>query len=253
MTAAGGGVDVVVDHVSKSFEGGRIRSLVDVSLRLAAGDVVSLTGPSGSGKSTLLNLIGALDKPDSGEIVVGGAHVEQLERVSEYRAATVGFVFQFHHLIPTLTSLENVQVPMLGRGLPRAERVRKASSLLDDCAIAHRAKALPATLSGGERQRVAIARALANDPKLLLADEPTGALDSVTGAQIVELLLSLRDRRGTTILLVTNDASVAELADRILRLRDGRLDEEAVSGVSEQARVSPDSPPTAAGPRSATT
>jgi ABC-type lipoprotein export system ATPase subunit len=218
-----GGVDVVVEHVSKSFEDGRIRALDDVSFRLKPGDVVSLTGPSGGGKSTLLNLIGALDRPDAGSIAVGGEKLEELGDSSEYRAATVGFVFQFHHLIPTLNAHENVQVPMMGRGLGRADREAKATELLEDCAIAHRAKASPSTLSGGERQRVAIARALANGPRLLLADEPTGALDSATGGQIVELLLSLRTRRGMTILLVTNDDDVAELADRTLRIRDGHV------------------------------
>jgi putative ABC transport system ATP-binding protein len=219
-----GGVEVVVDGVSKSFDDGRIQALRDVSLRLAPGDFVSLTGPSGGGKSTLLNLIGALDRPDAGSIAVGGRLLEELADSSEYRAATVGFVFQFHHLIPTLNAAENVQVPMMGRGLGRVEREQRALELLEDCAIGHRAQASPTTLSGGERQRVAIARALANGPPLLLADEPTGALDSATGGQIVELLLSLRERRGTTILLVTNDEDVAELADRTLRIRDGRVD-----------------------------
>jgi putative ABC transport system ATP-binding protein len=219
-----GGVEVAVDGVSKSFEDGRIHALRDVSFRLGPGDFVSLTGPSGGGKSTLLNLIGALDRPDAGSIAVGGKRLEELADPSEYRAATVGFVFQFHHLIPTLNAAENVQLPMMGRGLGRAEREQRALELLADCAIGHRAKASPTTLSGGERQRVAIARALANGPPLLLADEPTGALDSATGGQIVELLLSLRERRGTTILLVTNDEDVAELADRTLRIRDGRVD-----------------------------
>jgi putative ABC transport system ATP-binding protein len=219
-----GGIEVVVDRVSKSFEGGAIRALREVSFRLEPGDVVSLTGPSGGGKSTLLNLIGALDRPDSGSIAVGGRRLEELGDASAYRAATVGFVFQFHHLIPTLSAAENVQVPMMGRGLGRAERERRAHELLEDCAIGHRAKASPATLSGGERQRVAIARALANGPPLLLADEPTGSLDSATGGQIVELLLSLRERRGTTILVVTNDDDVAELADRTLRIRDGHVE-----------------------------
>ena len=223
MTGARG-VEVVVDSVSKSFEDGRIHALREVSFRLEPGDFVSLTGPSGGGKSTLLNLIGALDRADAGSITVGGKRLEQLGDASGYRAATVGFVFQFHHLIPTLNALENVQLPMIGRGPGRGERERKALELLEDCAIGHRAKASPTTLSGGERQRVAIARALANGPPLLLADEPTGALDSATGGQIVELLLSLRERRGTTILLVTNDEDVAELADRTLRIRDGRID-----------------------------
>jgi ABC-type lipoprotein export system ATPase subunit len=224
VSARPGGVEVVVEGVSKSFEDGCIRALQDVSFRLAAGDFVSLTGPSGGGKSTLLNLVGALDRPDSGSIVVGGERLESLRDPSEYRAATVGFVFQFHHLIPTLNAVENVQLPMMGRGLGRGEREERALALLEDCAISHRAKASPTTLSGGERQRVAIARALANGPPLLLADEPTGALDSATGGQIVELLLSLRERRGTSILLVTNDDSVAELADRTLRIRDGRVE-----------------------------
>jgi len=219
-----GGVEVVVDQVSKSFEEGRIRALEDVSFRLEPGDFVSLTGPSGCGKSTLLNLIGALDRPDSGSIAVGGERLERLDNPSDYRAGTVGFVFQFHHLIPTLNAVENVQLPMMGRGPTRAQRVARAMELLEDCAIAHRASASPGTLSGGERQRVAIARALANGPRLLLADEPTGALDSATGAQIIELLLSLRSRRGMTILLVTNDEDVAELADRSLRMRDGRIE-----------------------------
>ncbi len=222
MTA--GGAAVRVEGVSKSFEGGRIRALADVTFGLDPGDFVSLTGPSGGGKSTLLNLIGALDRPDSGSIVVDGAHVERLADLSEYRAVTVGFVFQFHHLIPTLNALENVQLPLIGRGLTRSQRERRAAGLLEDCAIAHRAKAMPGTLSGGERQRVAIARALANGPRLLLADEPTGALDSATGAQIVELLVTLRDRRGMTILLVTNDDDVAQVADRTLRIRDGRIE-----------------------------
>lgn len=219
-----GGVEVVVEHVSKSFEGGRIAALVDVSLRLEPGDFVSLIGPSGCGKSTLLNLIGALDRPDSGTITVGGEDLSTVHDLSEYRAATVGFVFQFHHLIPTLNALENVQVPMMGRGLTRGERERRARALLEDCAIGHRAKASPSTMSGGERQRVAIARALANNPRLLLADEPTGALDSATGAQIIQLLLGLRERHGMTILLVTNDGEVAAAADRTLRMRDGRIE-----------------------------
>jgi len=226
---SGGGVEVVVDHVSKSFEGGEIEALTDVSLALAPGDFVSIVGPSGCGKSTLLNLIGALDSIDSGTVTVDGEDLDSLDDPSEYRAATVGFVFQFHHLLATLNAAENVQVPMMGRGAGRSQRAHKAASLLEACAIAHRAEARPDTLSGGERQRVAIARALANDPKLLLADEPTGALDSSTGAQIVELLTQLRDDRGMTILLVTNDAEVAAAADRTLRIRDGRIEGERPS------------------------
>jgi putative ABC transport system ATP-binding protein len=217
------GADVVVEHVRKGFEDGRIRALEDVSLRLEPGEFVALTGPSGSGKSTLLNLIGALDRPDSGTISVNGDRLDGRE-AAEYRAATVGFVFQFHNLIPVLTAAENVQVPMMGRGPGREERERRAAELLAEVGLAERADAYPPTLSGGERQRVAIARALANEPRLLLADEPTGALDSRTGDQIVALLQEVRRQRGTTVLLVTNDPSVARAADRIIRIRDGRLE-----------------------------
>jgi len=216
------GAEVDVRHVRKSFEGGRIRALDDVSLQLGLGELVALTGPSGCGKSTLLNLIGALDRPDSGEIVVAGEDLTRLENPARYRAQTVGFVFQFHNLITTLTALENVQVPMLG-GPRRAVRERRARELLAEVGLAARERSHPPTLSGGERQRVAIARAIANDPRLLLADEPTGALDSETGAQILELLRRVREERGTTILLVTNDDAVAAQAERALHMRDGTL------------------------------
>jgi len=216
------GAEVVVRDVRKSFDGGRIRALAGVSLELEPGELVALTGPSGCGKSTLLNLIGALDRPDSGEIRVGGEDVTRLADASSYRATTVGFVFQFHNLMTTLTALENVQIPMLGRR-GRAEREARSRSLLDEVGLGSRRRSRPPTLSGGERQRVAIARALANEPRLLLADEPTGALDSETGAQILALLRGVRDARGTTILLVTNDDDVAAQADRVLRIRDGAV------------------------------
>jgi putative ABC transport system ATP-binding protein len=216
------GVQVDVRHVRKSFEGGRIRALEDVSLELDSGELVALTGPSGCGKSTLLNLIGALDRPDAGEIHVGGEDVTRLDDPSRYRADVVGFVFQFHNLITTLTALENVQVPMLGKRR-RAERERHARELLDEVGLSERIDSYPPTLSGGERQRVAIGRALANGPRLLLADEPTGSLDSQTGGQILELLHRVRNEHGMTILLVTNDDGIAGQADRALRLRDGLL------------------------------
>ena len=216
------GAEVLVRDVRKSFDGGRIRALDGVSLHLEPGELVALTGPSGCGKSTLLNLIGALDRPDDGEIRVGGEDVTRLGDPSRYRADIVGFVFQFHNLIPTLTALENIQVPLLGkRG--RADRVRRAHELLAETGLTERERSYPPTLSGGERQRVAIARALANEPWLLLADEPTGALDSDTGAQILGVLRGVRERHGTTVLLVTNDDGVSAQADRVLRMRDGAL------------------------------
>ena len=217
------GAEIVLEHVRKGFEDGRISALDDVSLHVEPGEFVSLTGPSGSGKSTLLNLVGALDRPDAGTVTVGGRRVDALEDPADYRAQVVGFVFQFHNLISTLSASENVQIPMLGRGLGRDERVARADELLREAAVAQRGSSYPPTLSGGERQRVAIARALANGPRVLLADEPTGALDSATGEQILALLERLRAERQMTILLVTNDDAVAARADRTLHLHDGRV------------------------------
>ncbi len=213
------GAEVVVDRVAKAFEHGRIAALVDASLTLESGELVALTGPSGSGKSTLLNLLGALDRPDSGSIVVAGQRLETLDDLAAYRRDTVGFVFQFHNLIPTLSALDNVQIPMIGRDGAR----ERAQSLLEEVGLGRRTHARPGVLSGGERQRVAIARALANDPQLLLADEPTGSLDSDASKQVLSLLRRLRDDRGMTTLLVTNDREVAQEADRSLHLLDGRI------------------------------
>jgi putative ABC transport system ATP-binding protein len=217
------GVELTLERVRKTYEEGRVVALDDVSLEAAAGEFVAVTGPSGCGKSTLLNLVGALDRPDSGAIWVGGERVDELRDPAEYRAGTVGFVFQFHNLVPVLSAAENVQVPMIGRGRGRAERERRARELLDEVGLADRAASRPPTLSGGERQRVALARALANEPRLLLADEPTGALDSETAAQVLALVRRLQAEHGTTVLLVTNDEAAAAAADRRLRLRDGRL------------------------------
>jgi ABC-type lipoprotein export system ATPase subunit len=189
---------------------GDITPLDGLTFHLDPGDFVAVTGPSGSGKSTLLNLVGALDRPDAGEIVVDGEDVTRLADPARYLSEVVGFVFQFHHLLPTLNALENVQLPMLGR----RDRVDRARGLLAQVGLADRERSRPATLSGGERQRVALARALANEPRLVLADEPTGALDRETGDQIVELLQSLE----ATILLATNDDAVAARADRTIEL-----------------------------------
>jgi len=225
------GAAIAVDGVRKSFEGGRVQALRDVSFRVEPGELVALTGASGSGKSTLLNLIGALDRPDAGTIVVDGQRLDELDDPAEYRAATIGFVFQAHNLLPTLTASENVEVAMFGRR-GRRERAARALALLGEVGLAERVGARPAVLSGGERQRVAIARALANEPRLLLADEPTGSLDSATGRQVLGLLEELRGQHGMTILLVTNDDEVAAHADRRLRLRDGVIRAEAPRSAS---------------------
>jgi putative ABC transport system ATP-binding protein len=217
-----GGATVALDHVRKSFEGGRVRALEDVSFAVEPGEFVALTGPSGSGKSTLLNLVGALDRPDAGTVAVDGRDLARLEDPARYRAEVVGFVFQAHNLLPTLTAAENVQLAMFGM-VRRHERAVRARGLLGEVGLSARVDTRPTVLSGGERQRVAIARALANDPRLLLADEPTGSLDATTGAQVIDLLERLRDERGMTILLVTNDDRVAARAERTLRLRDGLI------------------------------
>ena len=220
------GAAVEIDGVSKTYDG-RVRALRDVSLRLGPGDFAALTGPSGSGKSTLLNLIGSLDSPDAGTIVVDGQRVDRLAHPHRFRLEVIGFVFQFHHLLPMLTARENVEVPLIAAGLPSGDRHERAEELLGEVGLAARASHLPSQLSGGERQRVAVARALANRPRLLLADEPTGALDSVAGERILDLLGRLREAYGMTMVVVSYDPGIGERAERMLRLEDGRIVEDA--------------------------
>ncbi|MET8909897.1 ABC transporter ATP-binding protein [Micromonospora sp. NPDC004551] len=204
----------------------RITAVGGVALEITAGSVVALTGPSGSGKSTLLHLIGAIEQADDGTVTVDGVDVTGLRRaaLARYRQR-VGFVFQRYHLLPALTVLDNVIAPVLPRR-GRADHVNRARELLDAVGLAGRERALPAQLSGGQQQRVAIARALMGSPGLLLADEPTGNLDSATGAQILDLLLDLRDRHGMTILLATHERAVAARCDRLIRLGDGLVVED---------------------------
>ncbi|MFC0007084.1 ABC transporter ATP-binding protein [Micromonospora siamensis] len=210
----------------------RLTAVDDVSLTIAPGSVVALTGPSGSGKSTLLHLIGAIERADQGTVTVDDVEVTALGRadLARYRQR-VGFVFQRYHLLPALTVLDNVVAPMLPRR-GRADHAARARELLDAVGLADRERALPAQLSGGQQQRVAIARALMGAPRLLLADEPTGNLDSTTGAQILDLLLDLRDRHGMTIVLATHERAVAARCDRLVRLGDGRIveDEDLTAG-----------------------
>jgi putative ABC transport system ATP-binding protein len=234
MTNGPGAAGVELDGVTKRFEDGRITALDGVTLAIEPGELVALTGPSGSGKSTLLNLVGALDRPDEGHVLVDREDITRLPDPSRFRAETVGFVFQFHNLIPTLSAIENVQIPLLGSGVAKAEREGRAAELLAGVGLAGRAGSSSATLSGGERQRVAIARALVNRPRLLLADEPTGALDERTAAEIVSLLQRLRDERPLTVLLVTNDPGVAARADRVVELHGGRI----ASATAAEARRS---------------
>ena len=215
------GSRVVVEHVSRAY--GNARVLDDISFVLEPGELVALTGPSGSGKTTLLQLIGSLDRPTSGSIHVDAIAVEKLTHPARFRRDTVGFVFQLHHLLPALTVQQNVELTMLAAHVPRRERNERTLELLDEMGLANRHDDLPADLSGGERQRVAIARALAGRPRLLLADEPTGALDSVASLRVWELLLGIRQRHGTTILIASHDPTLMDHVDRGLAIIDGRL------------------------------
>ena len=215
-----------VRRVEKTFEEGRIAALRGMDLAVQEGEFVAIVGPSGCGKSTLLHLVAALDVADAGTIRVGDHELESGHDLSHYRARHIGMVFQLHNLIPSLTALENVEVPMFETGASRRERQGRARRLLELVGLSDRERNRPPELSGGERQRVAIARALANDPPILLADEPTGSLDSEAGAAILDLLEKLRRDRGLTIVLVTHDAHVAARADRLVRMLDGRAVEE---------------------------
>jgi putative ABC transport system ATP-binding protein len=215
------GAAVLVEHVSRRY--GEALVLDDVSFAVQPGELVALTGASGSGKTTLLQLIGSLDRPSQGRILVDGVSVGELTHPARFRRGTVGFVFQLHHLLPALSAQQNVELPMLAARVARRERAQRSLELLEEVGLRDRAHAEPADLSGGERQRVAIARALAGRPRLILADEPTGSLDSVASRRVWDLLSDVRTRRGTTIIIASHDSTLAEHADRALRLLDGRM------------------------------
>ncbi len=220
------GAVVTVADVRKEYDlGGTVTALDGVSLALAEGSYTAVMGPSGSGKSTLLNLIGALDTPTAGEVVVDGENVADLserER-ARLRGTEVGFVFQTFNLMPRLTAVENVALPLVFSGRTREDRRERAETLLSEVGLGDRLGHLPKELSGGQRQRVAIARALTADPEIILADEPTGNVDTDTGAEIMDLLAAARDR-GNTILLVTHERRIAEHADRIVHVTDGAIE-----------------------------
>jgi ABC-type lipoprotein export system ATPase subunit len=206
----------------KYYADGNVDALRGVSLSIARAESVAITGPSGCGKSTLLHLLGGLDRPTQGEVYFRGEPLAQLD-IDEYRAREIGFVFQAFHLLPTLTALENVQVPMFEGPWPRSERATRAAQLIKEVGLAHRLSHRPQQLSMGERQRIAIARALANDPSLLLADEPTGNLDSTNQEEIIQLLRRLQTERRLTMVIVTHGHEVAQAADRQIRMKDGRI------------------------------
>ena len=220
---------IELDRVTKQFAGQRTVTALDgVSLAIAKGEVVSIIGPSGSGKSTLLNLIGGLDRPTSGVVQVDGEALAGLsdDGLTRVRRDKIGFIFQFFNLLPTLTALENVGLPLHLRGWARSKVQERATELLHLVQLGHRLQHRPEELSGGERQRVAIARALSIYPPIVLADEPTGNLDTHTGAEILKLVQDLHTRLGTTIVIVTHDMKVAESCSRTIALRDGRVVED---------------------------
>ena len=213
-----------LERVTKAYRMGQVEVLAlrGVDLELAEGEFLAIMGPSGSGKSTLLHIAGLLDRPTSGQVLWQGEDVTGLRsaRLAELRGRHIGFVFQTFNLIPTLTAQENVELPLVFQGVPAGERRKRAGELLAAVGLSARARHRPGQLSGGERQRVAIARALAADPKLILADEPTGNLDSTSGREILALLVELNEA-GKTLVLVTHDAEAASVAKEVLRMRDG--------------------------------
>lgn len=216
---------VRVENLTKIYGSGEtaVRALDRLSVELQAGEFVAVMGPSGCGKSTLLNMLGALDQPSEGTVRVAGEDLSNLKDVDRFRARTVGFVFQLHNLLPTMTAQENVEIPLQGQINSRKERKKRAAHLMELVGLADRRDHLPGQLSGGQRQRVAIARSLANSPSLILADEPSGALDSQSSDEIMTLLAELNRSQGTSIVVVTHDRRVAQATQRVLRMQDGAI------------------------------
>lgn len=213
-------------HKDYVMGGSIVRALDGVSTSIRRGDFVAIVGPSGSGKSTMMNMVGALDLATKGEIFLDGKDIEHLgeSELAQIRGKKIGFIFQTFNLIPTLTALENVMLPMLFQGVSQEERKERAEKLLRKVGLGDRMEHLPSELSGGQRQRVAIARSLSNDPDVILADEPTGNLDSKTGQEILEMFIQL-NKEGKTIIIVTHDSEVANHAQKVLKMRDGKFEE----------------------------
>jgi len=216
--------ELEVRDLRNSYDEGRIEALRGVDLCIEAGEFLAISGPSGSGKSTLLQLLGGLDTPTSGEVLFRDAQLGSAIGLDAYRSRSVGFIFQAFHLMPTLRVIENVQVPMLALSPAPRNRADRAEALLREMGMEHRLRQYPNELSAGERQRVAIARALANEPEILLADEPTGNLDSANSARIMEILTGIQKQRGMTLIVVTHESEIAHSAAHQIRIRDGRIE-----------------------------
>jgi ABC-type lipoprotein export system ATPase subunit len=208
----------------KSYDEGRVEALRGVDVQIDAGEYVAISGPSGSGKSTLLHLLGGLDTATHGQVLFKGSELGKAVDLDSYRSRRVGFIFQAFYLLPTLRAIENVQVAMLALHEKANHRAERAATLLEEMGLSHRMRHFPNQLSAGERQRVAIARALANNPTILLADEPTGNLDSVNSARTMEILSGIREQRGMTMIIVTHENDIAHAAPRHIRIRDGRIE-----------------------------
>ena len=215
-----------IKNITKSF--GSLQVLKGIDLHINKGEVVSIVGPSGAGKTTLLQIIGTLDSPDSGDITIDGIDVRKLnqKKLADFRNKHIGFVFQFHQLLPEFTAIENIMIPAFIAGMSKSEAKKRAMELLDFMGLADRAKHKPNELSGGEKQRVAVARALVNNPSVILADEPSGSLDSQNKAELHQLFFDLRDMMGQTFVIVTHDETLASITDRTIRMEDGRLAQE---------------------------
>ena len=237
---------VLIEDLKKSFqhEGRTLDVLKGIDLNIYQQQILAIVGPSGAGKSTLLHCIGTLDLPTSGRIRLAGEELTTMSssRLAAVRNRTIGFVFQFHHLLPEFTALENVMLPGLIQGKNRREMERRARSLLEEVKLDHRATHRPGELSGGEQQRVAVARALALDPKIVLADEPTGNLDTATSDAIHDLFFQINREHGTTIVVVTHNPAFAERMPRVVRMKDGRVDHDDVRPMPEHPRKAADSP-----------
>lgn len=214
---------IEIKNITKSF--GTLQVLKGIDLIIKKNEVVSIVGPSGSGKTTLLQILGTLDKPDSGSIVINGRQIDGLKdkELAQFRNQEIGFIFQFHQLLPEFTALENVMMPALIGGMSKVEAQKKALDLITMLGLADRAEHKPNELSGGEKQRIAVARALVNDPAVVLADEPSGSLDTQNKEDLHQLFFDLRDRLGQTFVIVTHDEKLAELTDRTIHLVDGQL------------------------------